>query len=119
MLAAKAMVGGVPLEVTADNFDEVVLREDDSPVLVDFWAPWCEPCRTMEPVLAELADDLAGSVVIAKVNVDEQPDLAAATRVHALPTLHLILRGKLVDVMLGVQVKSHLVQKLRCLVKAR
>ena len=105
------------VDLTVDTFQDVVLRDDGLPVLVDFWAPWCGPCRVMEPVLEELARELAGRAVIAKVNVDEQPALANATRIRAVPTLHLVHEGKLVDVMMGVQSRERLLHALRGLVQ--
>jgi thioredoxin len=105
MLSSQAETPAVTamVDVTIDTFEEVVLRDDGLPVLVDFWAPWCGPCKVMEPVLEALAREFFGRAVIARVNVDGQPALANATRIRAVPTLHLVHHGKLVDVMMGVQ----------------
>lgn len=103
---------GQSVTVTADNFEQVVLRQDDVPVLVDFWAPWCGPCRVIGPVLDEIARERGSAVVVGKVNVDEQPDLAGAVRIRAIPTLMLFKQGKLVDVVMGAQSKQALLQRL-------
>ena len=103
---------GQSVTVTADNFEQVVLRQDDVPVLVDFWAPWCGPCRVVGPVLDEIARERGSAVVVGKVNVDEQPELAGAVRIRAIPTLMLFKQGKLVDVIMGAQSKQALLQRL-------
>ena len=82
------------VHMTTDRFEAEVL-ESDMPVIVDFWAPWCGPCRAIGPVLDTLADRYEGQVKVAKVNVDEEPALAQAFRVTGIPTL-LSLRGRTV-----------------------
>ena len=79
-------------EVTPANFNE--LLTSDLPVLVDFWAPWCGPCRTVSPIVDELADELAGRVVVAKCNVDENQDIAVKFGVMSIPTLIVFKGGK-------------------------
>jgi thioredoxin 1 len=82
------------------------------PTLVDFWAPWCIPCRMVGPVIEQLAAERASSVKVAKLNVDENPDVAAAYRVHSIPTLIVFKDGEVVDRFVGVQPKAKLQRAL-------
>ncbi len=88
------------LIVGADNFESDVIN-GDLPVLVDFWAAWCGPCRMVAPVLEELAEELDGKVRIAKVNVDENQDIAVQYQVSSIPTFILFKDGQAADRMLG------------------
>ena len=88
------------LEVTDATFNEVVLKAE-LPVLVDFWAPWCGPCRALAPVLEELAKDLEGQAIIAKVNVDENQALPAKFAIRSIPTLILFNKGEVVEQITG------------------
>ena len=81
------------LEITKENFEQVVLNSD-KPVLVDFWATWCGPCKMMGPVIDQLSEDLAGRVVVGKINVDEQQELAVRYGVMSIPTVVLFRGGK-------------------------
>jgi thioredoxin 1 len=83
------------IDLNRNNFEEVVLNSDKT-VLIDFWASWCGPCRMQAPIIEELADELEGSAVIAKLNVDENPELAAQFSVMSIPTLIFIKDGKIV-----------------------
>ncbi|AFG38575.1 thioredoxin [Spirochaeta africana] len=99
------------IEVTKDNFAAEVL-EADVPVLVDFWADWCMPCKMVAPVLEELSATYAGKVKIAKVDVDSQGDLAAEYEVISIPTMVVFKGGEEVDRHLGAAPKDSLVQLL-------
>lgn len=93
--------------VTESNFEQEVLKSG-TPVLVDFWATWCGPCRMLAPVLSSIADERAGKLKVGKINVDEQPGLAARYRVASIPTLVLFSGGKAVKTTVGYQTKEQL-----------
>ena len=99
------------LEITDANFQEVVL-DSKTPVLVDFWAVWCGPCRTIGPIVDELHDELDGQAVIGKVNVDENSDTPVTYGVRNIPTLLVFKNGEVVDKVVGNQPKSKLVEIL-------
>lgn len=89
-----------PIQITTENFDQEVINST-IPVVVDFWAPWCGPCRAIGPILEELANQWAGQVKVAKLNVDEEPELAGAFQVRSIPTI-VAMKGKdVVDVQVG------------------
>ena len=88
------------LEVTDATFDEMVLKSD-LPVLVDFWAPWCGPCRALAPVLEELAKDMEGQALIVKVNVDENQALPSKFAIRSIPTLILFNKGEVQEQITG------------------
>jgi thioredoxin 1 len=93
--------------LTQENFSEQVLQSP-KPVLVDFWAEWCNPCRTLAPLLDELADEYDGKVKIGKVNADEQQQLAANYGIRALPTLLLFDKGEVTEQMVGLRSRRDL-----------
>jgi thioredoxin len=101
------------VHVTGATFDGVVASE--RPVLIDFWAPWCGPCRAIAPVLEEIAQELGDKVTIGKVNVDEHPDLAVRFGVQAIPQLLFFKEGALKDKLVGAVPKRELVKRLDAL----
>ncbi len=99
------------LEFTDDNFQTEVLG-GDQPVLVDFWAPWCGPCKMLTPTIEELAGEFAGKVRIGKLNTDENPNTASEHGISAIPTLMLFKQGQLVERLTGVVPKPQLAATL-------
>lgn len=98
------MAGNVT-EFTDDNFHSDVLNSDQ-PVLVDFWAPWCGPCRMIAPMIEELAGEYAGTVKIGKLNIDDSPQMAQKFGVNSIPTLMVFKGGEPVETFVGVQPKN-------------
>ena len=92
-------------EFTDDNFDAEVLK-NDKPVLVDFWAPWCMPCKALAPTIEELATEYEGKVVIGKLNSDEHPKMASTWDVRGLPTVMVFQGGKVVESVFGLNSKA-------------
>jgi thioredoxin 1 len=102
---------GKTLELNDSNFDEAI--KSDKPVLVDFWAEWCGPCKMIGPVVEELAGDYEGKAIIAKLNVDENPQVTARFGVRSIPTLLVFKNGQVVDKQVGAVPKSVLSQKIQ------
>src|SRR5881296_549 len=104
----------ITVELNETNFDREVLQSS-LPVVVDFWAEWCGPCKMLAPALDEIARDLQGRAVVAKVNLDEQPALAARFNIQSIPTLLYFSGGELRDQTVGVVSKKTIVGKLASL----
>jgi len=101
---------GKTIELTDATFEATI--NSDKPVLVDFWAEWCGPCKMIGPLVEELAGDYEGKAVVAKLNVDENPQMTAKFGVRNIPTLLVFKKGQVVDKQIGAVPKSVLAQKL-------
>ncbi|MBR7081629.1 MAG: thioredoxin [Oscillospiraceae bacterium] len=99
------------ITVTKENFENEVLKSD-KPVLLDFWATWCGPCMMLSPVIAEIAEEYEGQIKVGKVNVDEQPELAASFRVVSIPTVVVMKNGEVTNTAVGYRPKEELVALL-------
>ena len=99
------------IELTNDNFEQEVLKAD-TPVLVDFWAEWCGPCRMIAPVVGELAGEFSGKLKVGKVNVDNNQQVAATYGIRSIPTLLLFKAGEVVNQMVGVQPKEKIAEAI-------
>ena len=98
------------MELNDENFDETI--NSDKPVLVDFWAEWCGPCKMIGPIVEELAHDYEGKAIIGKINVDENPNVTARFGIRSIPTLLVFKDGEIVDKQIGAVPKSVLAKKL-------
>jgi thioredoxin 1 len=104
------MADGI-VTLTSATFDEMV-ASSDLPVVVDFWAEWCGPCKMIAPILGEIATEQQGKITIAKLNVDENPDLAMRFNVMSIPTLLVFHKGEVAKRLVGAKGKSALLQEL-------
>ena len=108
------MAEATTVHLTEQNFDEA-LTASQGVMLVDFWAEWCGPCRAIAPVLDELVRESGGKLTLAKVNVDENPGLAARYGIRSIPTILLVKQGKVADQVIGAVPKAQLKKKLDAL----
>ena len=99
------------LKITRENFEREVLNSD-KPVLIDFWANWCGPCRMLSPTISEIAEEYKDKVKVGKVNIDEEGELAAMFRVSSIPLLVVMKNGKVMNSAVGVRPKSQIVGML-------
>ena len=99
------------LKITRENFEREVMNSD-KPVLIDFWAPWCGPCRMLSPTISEIAEEYKGKVKVGKVNVDEENELANLFRVSSNPLLVVMKDGKVQSSVVGVRPKDQIVKML-------
>ena len=95
------------LEVTDDTFEDEV-NKAELPVLIDFWAPWCAPCKMVAPIVEGMAGKYAGKLKVVKCNVDDAPNVATQHNIRAIPTLAIVKDGKVAEVMVGVQSEADL-----------
>jgi len=106
-----------PIELTDDSFEEEVLNADN-PVLVDFWAEWCGPCRMVGPIVEELANEYEGKAKVGKVDVDSNPSISTKYGIRSIPSLLIFKDGEVVDQIIGVVPKSKLRKQLEAQLEA-
>ena len=104
-----------PVTITDDNFDTEVIKSEN-PVLIDFWATWCGPCRAIAPIVEELADEYQGKIKIGKLDVDNNQQTAIKYGVRSIPTILTFKNGEVTETIIGAVPKGHIVQKLTAVV---
>jgi len=112
-IAASNEQDSQPINITDQTFEREVLQTTGRPVLVDCWAPWCPPCRAIAPLLDQLAAESNGSYRIAKVNVDENPQISSRFQIASIPTMLIFKDGKLIDRLIGAHPKQTIAERLR------
>lgn len=100
-----------PIELTDDNFESEVIKSD-KPVLVDFWAGWCQPCQMVSPIVEEIAKDYSEKLKVGKLNVDQNTKIASQYGIMSIPSLLIFKHGKVVDQIIGAVPKDHLKEKV-------
>ncbi|MCI0502756.1 MAG: thioredoxin [Fusobacteria bacterium] len=100
------------MQITKDNYEQEVLKSNQ-PVLLDFWAPWCGPCKMIGPIVEEISNEVSGTAKVGKVNVDEEMELAQAFNVMSIPTLVVVKEGKIINSTIGFQSKEALLDLLK------
>ena len=100
------------MQLTKENWNKEVV-ESEKPVLVDFWASWCNPCRMLSPVIDEIAEEAGADYKVGKVNVDEQPELASQFKVMSIPTLVVLKNGSVVEKAVGVRKKEDIINMVK------
>ncbi len=106
------------LHLTYENFEQEALKSE-LPVLVDFWAPWCGPCRMVAPALEQLSKEMSGQLKIAKLNTDEFPEIAQQFRIVSIPTMILFDKGKILDMAIGALPKPEIKRFIDTALKAK
>lgn len=97
------------ITITMENFEQEVIKSD-KPVLIDFWATWCGPCKMIAPVIEEIAEEYEGKIKVGKVNVDEEPDLTQSFGISSIPTLIFLKDGKAENMLVGLRTKEQITE---------
>lgn len=106
-----------PIQITTSTFEDNIIKSE-KPVLVDFWAEWCGPCRVMGYILEEFAQEIGESATVAKLNVDEQPEIASRYGIQSIPTIIIFKNGQVVDRVVGAVPKKVLSQRLAAVIQS-